>query len=64
MGWGVSRRGGAVKPSLQAHVASKLRDEAAVAKESRKAREEKTGRGNPRGRGRGRGGDGLAPEKP
>ena len=37
---GQGRRASAVAPSLVAHVASELRDEAAVAKERRKAREE------------------------
>ena len=37
---GQGRRASAVAPSLIAHVASELRDEAAVAKERRKAREE------------------------
>ena len=37
---GQGRRNSAVAPALVAHVASELRDEASVAKERRKAREE------------------------
>ena len=53
------RPGGALDaPILRTHVATKLRDEAAVAKERRKAREERPlGRGGGQGRGGGGGAD-------
>ena len=45
VGWGGGRaRGTAVSPMLQKHVADNLRDEAAVAKEARKAAEERGAR--------------------
>ena len=57
--------GGAIAPKLRTHVADNLRGEAAVAKDSRKAREESAAQGRPRGSGgglqrqrRGRGGRG------
>jgi hypothetical protein len=54
MGWSGRRHGG-VDPALTQFVAAELRNEAAVAKEARKAREEAVAnRGRRRGRGRGR----------
>ena len=65
MGWTAMCGGGAIAPKLRMHVADNLRGEAAVAKESRKAREE-AGKGAGRGAGgglqrsrRGRGGRGA-----
>eukprot|EP00971_Amphidinium_carterae_P043771 861638-Amphidinium_carterae.1 len=51
MGWGQTRLG--VSPALQKHVAEEVKQQAAVAKESRKAREERTmgkgaGKGKPK----------------
>eukprot|EP00929_Paragymnodinium_shiwhaense_P049714 TRINITY_DN25052_c0_g3_i1.p1 TRINITY_DN25052_c0_g3~~TRINITY_DN25052_c0_g3_i1.p1 ORF type:complete len:415 (-),score=26.63 TRINITY_DN25052_c0_g3_i1:260-1504(-) len=62
MGW-TGRRGAAgVNPELSRHVADELLSQAMVAKEARKAREERhlraRGRGDGRGRGRGGGGGG------
>ena len=50
MGWGARR--GAADPALEAHVAGQLRDEAAVLKESRKAREERRLTRTPKGKGK------------
>ncbi|CAE7219985.1 ANK1 [Symbiodinium sp. CCMP2592] len=55
MGWAY-RRGDGVDPSLAKYVAGELRDQASIAKEARKAKEEmeqrrKTGRPNPKGGG-------------
>ena len=57
MGWQTEL---GIQQSLTKHVSEQLRDQAAIAKESRKAREELAGRkaqgrGNGRGRGRGQG---------
>ena len=62
MGWQWKRAGGGIAPTLSAHVAAELKNEAAIAKESRKAREELLAN---RGRGRGRGKKGQgAPDAP
>ena len=42
MGWGARRSGGAVQRNLTSYVADQLRQEAAIAKEARKAKEERT----------------------
>jgi len=58
MGWGRRRGGGAAQQSLTSYVADQLRTEASIAKESRKAREEKNLRAhrpNPNGKGKGKG---------
>lgn len=61
MGW--DRESG-VQTGLSKYVAERLKDEAAVAKEARKAREELSARGRGRGRGpRGRGGRGPSAEE-
>ena len=64
MGWRHRRSG--VDANLSRYVAGELRDQAAVAKEARKAREETEARnahkGGPRDRGRGRGRGGRGAE--
>eukprot|EP00973_Karenia_brevis_P010853 1468820-Karenia_brevis.AAC.1 len=55
MGWRAPRMGTLVDPAMHKHVSNQVRDDAAVAKEVRKAREENKLR---KGRGRGRGGKG------
>mmetsp|Transcript_116249 Transcript_116249/g.369925 ORF Transcript_116249/g.369925 Transcript_116249/m.369925 type:complete len:436 (-) Transcript_116249:89-1396(-) len=58
MGWGRRRGGGAAQQSLTSYVADQLRTEASIAKESRKAREEKNLRAhrpNSKGKGKGKG---------
>jgi len=58
MGWGRRRGGGAAQQSLTSYVADQLRTEASIAKESRKAREEKNLRAHrpiPKGKGKGKG---------
>jgi len=61
MGWTRRREAGAIDDQLNKHVADRLRDEAAIAKETRKAREErqlrKPGKPN-KGAGKNAGGDG------
>ena len=58
MGWCYRKQSQGVDSSLAAHVASELKNDAAIAKESRKAREEqRQRRGNPPKQGGG-GGDG------
>ena len=47
MGWSRRRDAGAVDDALNKHVAERLRDEAAIAKETRKAREERQLRAKP-----------------
>ena len=47
MGWRFRRQGQGVDPSLAAHVATELKNEAAIAKEARKAREEQQARRRP-----------------
>jgi hypothetical protein len=60
MGWGRRHAGGAVQRSLTAYVSEQLRSDAAIAKESRKAREERALRASrkpgPKGDGKGGGG--------
>lgn len=57
MGWQTEL---GINQSLTKHVSEQLRDQAAIAKESRKAREELEGRRSKgRGNGRGRGGQGA-----
>eukprot|EP00929_Paragymnodinium_shiwhaense_P059230 TRINITY_DN29661_c0_g1_i1.p1 TRINITY_DN29661_c0_g1~~TRINITY_DN29661_c0_g1_i1.p1 ORF type:complete len:411 (+),score=49.95 TRINITY_DN29661_c0_g1_i1:455-1687(+) len=58
MGWAGRRGGAGVSPELSRHVADELRAQAMVAKEARKAREDRSLRGRGAGRGRGRGGKG------
>ena len=58
MGW--DRESG-VQSGLSKHVSEKLKDEAAIAKEARKAREEMASRGRGRGRGREKGRGGRNP---
>eukprot|EP00959_Pyramimonas_sp_CCMP1952_P274475 5737668-Pyramimonas_sp.AAC.1 len=53
--------GGGTNPALAQYVANQLKDQAAIAKESRKAREEQQAPSRGRGKGRGRGGGGLGP---
>mmetsp|Transcript_116243 Transcript_116243/g.369909 ORF Transcript_116243/g.369909 Transcript_116243/m.369909 type:complete len:90 (-) Transcript_116243:466-735(-) len=58
MGWGRRRGGEAAQQSFTSYVADQLRTEASIAKESRKAREEKNLRAhrpNPKGKGKGEG---------
>ena len=59
MGWQY-RRGAGVNPALAKHVADELKDQAAIAKEARKAKEEvdqrRKGRPNPKDKGGGAGG--------
>ncbi len=61
MGWTRRRDAGATHAPLTKFVAEQLRDEAAISKEGRKAREERslrtTGPGRKANKGRGRGGD-------
>jgi len=60
MGWGRRRGGEAAQQSFTSYVADQLRTEASIAKESRKAREEKNLRAhrpNPKGKGKGEGAD-------
>jgi len=60
MGWTSRKHGAIVLPALAAHVATTMRDEAAISKAARKARKEmKLKRTNPKGAGRGaKGADG------
>ena len=57
LGHGEQAGGALVAPTLRSHVAAKLKDEAAIQREKRTAREERT-LGKGRGRGRGGGDDG------
>ena len=50
IGWAYRREGGGVAPSLASHTANVLRDQAAIAKEARKAREEQAAAGAKGGR--------------
>ena len=62
MGWGSRASGAAIAPQLSAHVASEARQESAIAKEARKAREERQQHPYPKppkGKGKGRGDGGA-----
>jgi hypothetical protein len=63
MGWAYRKSSQGVVSELAAHVASELKDETAIMKEARKAREERQQQPHRgRGRGRGRHGEGAAAE--
>ena len=66
MGWGSRSSGAAIAPQLSAHVANEARQESAIAKEARKAREERQHQPYPKQKGGGKGakkgpGGGLDP---
>ena len=63
MGWGTRRHGGAIAPALAQFVSGELRAEAAISKEARKAREERTLRGARGGGGDEQGGGGRGGNK-
>ena len=52
MGWATHRQGAAVAPDLQRHVATGMRDRAAILKGARKAKEEQKLRRGPKGGGK------------
>ena len=60
MGWRFKKQAHGVDSSLAAHVAGELKNEAAISKEARKAREEaqaRSNRRNPSGKKQGEGGE-------
>ena len=57
MGWGSRAGGAAVPPTLSAYVSKELQQDAAIAKEARKAREERSLKPKGKGKGKGQGGD-------
>ena len=58
MGWQFRKGGHAIEPGLASHVASELKNEALVAKEARKAREEAESRRKNRPKNKAKGGEG------
>ena len=54
MGWGSRRAGSTIAPALVAHVAEELRNDYAIVKEQRKAKEEKVLRGKNKGTSKGK----------